>query len=203
MLKRLGIFAILAVCFLMTMTIVGCQIDLDPLAMLIKPPIEPPPKEKTFKEQLVEGSWRMVTTLDGEDLNTAAQIAADGFAVEADLPVGSFKGTLSQNSLRFDNAGKTTWIFGIKFSNPNNPEDWFLDSVVTAKGSYWIGEDSGSSALLTLSFTEGSTEILFVNGNREEVPDIPDEMRGNVAKDVRASINGDQLRVGNIIAERN
>lgn len=200
MFKHLGRFAILAVClFAMTMAIVGCGGDEDD-----PPPIIDPPggeKQKTFKEQLTEGSWRIVANADGGSINVGAQEFADDIAATFGAPAGALKGTISQNSLRFDNAGKATWIMGVKISEPGNPEEPF-EIIYTFKGPYWILEDSGSSAIMTLSFTEASGQF---KGLAEEVDGekIPlDEFLGDVIENERASINGDQLRMGSMIAER-
>ena len=201
MFKRLGRFAVLAVClFAIAIVMVGCGGDDDP------PPIingggGGGGQVKTFKQQLTEGSWRIVANADGGSVNVASQMVADGFAVGIGLPAGSFKGTTSQNSLRFNDAGKATWIWGVKLSDPGNPEDSF-EIIYTLKGPYWIAEDSGSSALMTLSFTESSAQVksLAEEVDGEEIP--VDELLGDVIENERAAINGDQLRMGSMIAER-
>ena len=201
MFKRLGRFAVLAVClFAIVIVMVGCGGDDDP------PPITGGGgggggKEKTFNQQLTEGSWRIVANADGKSINAAAQVSADNLAAMLGAPAGALKGTTSQNSLRFNDAGKATWIWGLKISEPGNPEEPF-EMIFTFKGSYWIAEDSGSSALMTLSFTESSVQF---KGIAEEVDgeEIPvDELLGDVIENERASINGDQLRMGRLIAER-
>ena len=191
MFKRLGTFAVLAVClFAIVIVMGGCGGDEDrPL----------PPTEKTFKEQLTEGSWRMVANAAGENINVGAQDAADAIAATIGAPAGALKGTVSQNSLRFDNAGKATWIMGVKISEPGNPEEPF-ELIYTLKGPYWIREDSGSSAIMTLSFTEGSAQMKTDVEVLEAA--VPAEFLGDVIEDERASINGDQLRMGSMIAER-
>ena len=159
-------------------------------------------QEKTFKQQLTEGSWRMVATADGKSINAAAQVSADGFAIGLGFAAGDLKGTTSQNSLRFNDAGKATWIWGVKLSDPGDPAGDSFEIIYTLKGPYWLGEDSGSSALMTLSFTESSAQF---KGLAEEVDgvEIPvDELLGDVIENERAAINGDQLRMGFMIAER-
>ena len=202
MFKRLGRFAVLAVClFAIAIVMVGCGGD------EVDPPITGGGsggggQVKTFKEQLVGGSWRIVASTDGESINVIAQSAADGFAIGLGFAAGDLKGTISQNSLRFDNAGKVTWIMGVKLSDPGDPAGDSFELIYTLKGAYWIGEDEGSSALMTLSFTEGSAQF---KGLAEEVDgeEIPvDEFLGDVLENERAAINGDQLRMGSMIAER-
>ena len=199
MFKRLGRFAVLAVClFAIAIVMVGCGGDDDP------PPITGGGgggggQVKTFKQQLTEGSWRMVTNVDGETINGLAQEFADGFAIGLGFPAGSLKGTMSQNSLRFNDAGKATWILGIKVSEPGNPEEPF-EMIFTLKGPYFLSEDSGSSALMTFSLTESSIQV---KGVGEEVEAPVDELLGDFFTDERASINGDQLRIGQMLLERN
>lgn len=180
------------------MVMVGCGGDDDD-------PPPPPPDEtvKTFKQQLTAGSWRMVANADGVSINAAAQVVADNFAIGLGFAAGDLKGTISQNSIQFDDAGKATWIMGVKLSDPadpGNPDSFEL--IYTLKGSYWITEDSGSSALMTLSFTEGSFQFKGLDEEVDGEEISVDELLGDVINNERAAINGDQLRMGSMIAER-
>ena len=207
MFKRLGIFAILAVC-LFAIAMVGCgNGDDEDEKKIVVPPVEET-KEKTFKEQLVGSSWRMVTNADGVSINAAGQAFADEFA--QGIGIGfPLKGTMTENSLRFDNSGKGTFNFGVRISNPNDPADSFEISM-SFKGPYFVDEDSGSSATMSLSFTEVVAFKLEADGDAWE----PDEdereafaaeagIFGDFFTDERASINGDQLRIGQMLLERN
>ena len=202
MFKHLGTFAILAVClFAIVIVMGGCNGDKDDPPPIVGPSTEET-KEKTFKEQLVGSSWRVTTNADGVSVNTVAQGVAEGFAQFIGWP-GDIKGTMSQNSLRFDTSGKASWTFGIKTFPPDDPEDTF-EIIYALKGPYFISEDSGSSATITLSFTEGEAKF---KGGGEEL-DLPEEsaeeagMLGDFFTDARASINGDQLRIGQMLLER-
>ena len=203
MFKRLGRFAVLAVClFAIVIVMVGCGGDDDP------PPITGGGgggggQVKTFKQQLTEGSWRIMVGTDGTSLDAEAQAMADEIAGGP----GLLKGTMSQNSLRFDDAsGKLTWILGFKISDRAAPADT-LEMIITLKGPYFISEDLGSSATMTLAITEAAAEMKVlgadVNVPAEVQQELADQFLGEVAEDSRASINGDQLRIGQMLLERN
>ena len=189
MFNRLGIFAILAVClFAIVIVMGGCGNGDDENG---PPLIET--AEETFKEQLVEGEWRVVSFND-EHVETFVQELED--EISQDLGF-QFKGTEFQNSFRFSGSGTTTWELGIKLSLPDVIEFRFL---FTIKGSYFVNEDSGSSAIMSLSFTEIAAQL---DGEDFDVPERTLGVFHDVAHDGRASINGDQLRIGDSLLERN
>ena len=204
MFKHLGIFAVLAVCLFAIVIVMGGCNGGDNGG--VDKPIDPPDdsKEKTFKEQLTEGSWRMVSNADGVLINAAAQEMAEGFAQIVGF-AGAIKGTVTENRLRFDaNSGKASWNFALKMFPPDDPEDSF-ELVYALKGPYFISEESGSSATMTFSITEADAKA---KGGGEEF-DIPGDFAeeagifGDFFADERASINGDQLRIGQMLLERN
>lgn len=163
-------------------------------------PLPPPIEKKSFKTQLVEGSWRTVVSTAGVALDEVTQKLADGFTQIVRKPL---TGRVSQNSLRFENSGKVVMIYGIELSPVNDPAD-MLEFVYTFKGSYWISEDSGSSATTTLSFTEDALNIkpenealYLIKTDYEEKSNPP----GDVITDERVSINENQLRLGRLVAE--
>ena len=172
MFRYLGTFVVLAVCFFaIAIVMVGCGDDDKPPMTL--PPMEET-EEETFKEQLVEGSWRVVSW-EGESLGAMTEF---------------------QNSLRFANSGEITWRWDTSFSNSDLGEIKFL---MTRKGSYFVSEDSGSSAIMSLSFTES---VVQVQGRGENF-EAEGHQFGDIAGNTRASINGDQLCIGDSLFERN
>ena len=205
MFKRLGIFAVLAVClFAIVIVMVGCGGDDDP-----PPPPPPPPmeEEKTFKEQLTEGSWRMVANADGTSVNAAAQVVADELSQEVGFPL---KGTMAQNSLRFEDSGKATLSWGVSIFPPDDPADSFEMSM-TLKGPYFVNEESDISATMSLSFTEVAAFNLKFGGEEADLAEaaggeeaLAEEagLFGDFFTNERASINGDQLRIGQMLLER-
>ena len=206
--KHLGTFALLAVClFAIVIVMGGCGGDED----------DPPgttgttgttetteTTEKTFKEQLVEGSWRTVSNADGERMDSIAKTAAALFSQLFGEPM---TGKLSQNSLRFENSGKVTQTYGIELATVANPAD-ILELVYTFKGSFWIIEDEGSSAIMTMSLTEQKISVVHDDADVAAIwQDIidaedPGDAPGDVLDEERAAINGDQLRLGGLVAER-
>ena len=198
MFRYLGRFGILAVClFAIVIVMGGCNGDEDDPPPIVVPPTEET-KEKTFKEQLVGSSWRMVANTDGVSVNAAAQATADGMAGGP----GLFNGTATQNSVRFDNAGKVTIILGFKISDRAAPAD-ALEMIFTLKGPYFISEDS---ATITLAITEAAVEVKIQNEDFDLPPEvqqeIADQFLGEVAENSPAAINGDQLRIGQMLLER-
>ena len=198
MFRQFGRFAPLALClFALVIAMGSCGGDDDDTT---NPPIELP-KEKTFKEQLVESSWRPVSNATGKKIDALAQELADIFAQDLGVPA---TGRMSQNSLRFDTSGNVNWTYEVNI-NVDDPAGLVetLKIGYTLKGSYWISEDFGSAATITLSFTEVDVQALL-NG---EVFNVPagtgniNEVR-DILNEERASINGNQLRLGKLIAER-
>lgn len=200
--KHLGRFAVLAVCFFaIAIVMVGCGGDDDP-------PIVPPPpeetKEKTFKEQLVEGSWRTLLNGSGESLDSVAKAAGDEFSQIFGEPM---TGRISQNNLRFENSGKVTMTYGVKLAPAADPAN-ALELIYKFTGSYWIIEDLGSSATMTLSLTEIDVSVAHDDADVaaifQEILDAEDfgGLTGDLLNEERAAINGDQLRLGEMNAER-
>ena len=192
MFKHLERFALLAVCLLAIVIVMGsCGRD--------DPPIEPP-KEKTFKEQLVsEGPWRVVS-LEGDRIETFAQGLADGISLTFGLGVGIFETREDQNSLRFDTSGEITWNYETTIFL-DRPDEGIRVSF-TIKGPYFVNEDSGSSATLSLSFTEADAEFRVDDEAVDLSEEVEEAFFGDIADDERASINGDQLRIGDSLFER-
>ena len=216
MFRYLGRFGVLAVClFAIVLVMGGCNREDPPPDKPVEIVTPPPPvvvEEKTFKEQLVEGQWRMVHLdvkngarfVDPDGLVVLAKDWADTFTRALGLP---YTGRVSQNSLRFEDSGKVVIILGCAIiSDPGLPE---LGLILTMKGSYQIAVDLGSSATITLSITEvvwdvkpdaGGAKLAELEFNiNDEIGGAP----GEVIRNGRGSIDGDQLRLGSdIIAER-
>ena len=196
MFRQLGTFAVLALClFAIVIAMGSCGPDDPP-----PPPIEPPPPP-TFKEQLVsEGPWRVIS-LEGERIERLAQELADGFSLGF-FGFHLLEAREAQNSLRFDTSGDITWNWELELFLPEFPDDSFRLRL-TIKGPYFVTEDSESSATMSLSFTEIIDAQVRVD---DEVADVSEEAEGlifgDIADDERASINGDQLRIGNSLFER-
>ena len=154
-----------------------------------------PPTPPTFKEQLVsEGPWRVVS-LEGEKLETVLQGIEDELSQDQGF---NFKGTENQNSLRFDTSGKITWKWEVTFSLPDVLD---VRILFTIKGPYFVTEDSGSSATMTLSFAEADVQA-WIDDEAFDIGNLGDNLFGDLADDERASINGDQLRIGDSLFER-
>ena len=207
--KHLGTFAILAVClFAIVIVMGGCNGGEGETGTTgtttTTTTTLPETKEKTFKEQLVGSSWRLVSNADGERMDSIAKVAADTFSPIVGEPM---TGKLSQNSLRFENSGKVTMTYGIELAPVANPAD-ILELVYTFKGSFWILEDEGSSAIMTMSLTEQKISVVHDDADvaaiLQDIIDAedPGDAPGDVFDEERAAINGDQLRLGSLVAER-
>lgn len=195
MFRHLGRFALLALCLFALVIAMGSCGDDDPPP----PPIEPLPKEKTFKEQLVESSWRPVSNASGDAIDDVAQEVAELLTLELGIPL---TGRVSQNSLRFQTSGKVNWTYGVNISSDDPGDAGEIVYTYAIKGSYWIIEDFGSSATMTLSLTEVDAQgKVRVDGEEADL-DLDVSAPGDVLDEERASINGNQLRLGKMIAER-
>ena len=136
--------------------------------------------------------------LNGDNLGTVVQEIADELSQDLGF---QFKSTEFKNSLRFDDSGALTWKWGVKFSLPDllDMRIWF-----TIKGPYFVYEDSGSSAIMSLSFTEFAIEGQVDGEDIDTAEDLERRasgLFGDLADDERASINGDQLRIGDSLFE--
>ena len=162
----------------------------------------PPPKEKTFKEQL-EGEWSITKgALSNGSIvpDITDELAQAGWFV---IPSRFF-----YNRLQFDSSGKVVLIYYVQYVNaiPRVGVDIpKLELTYTLKGSYAISDDSGTSATMTLSFADLALDVKPGNGNWVLPRDLINggplaDFLGDVLNKERVSINGDELRLGQIIA---
>ena len=163
-----------------------------------------PPKEKTFKEQL-EGEWS-ITKGALSDASIVPDIT-DEFAQAGWFVIPSL---FFYNTLQFDASGEVVLIYYVQYVNVI-PQVGVninkLELTYTVKGSYELANDSGTSATMTLSFATLDLDVKPAGGNwvlpRAVINGGPlAAFLGNVLNKERVSISGDELRLGQITAER-
>lgn len=169
----------------------------------VEEPPPPPPKTPTFKEQL-EGDWYI--TAGALSTDSIVPEITDSFTKAGWFVIPSI---FFSNRLQFESSGKVVLTYRVGYVNALPPGGGAIDNVdftYTLKGSYWIADDSGTSATMTLSFTDFEFESNPA-GNWAFPKDVRNggslaAFLGDVLNAERAAINGDQLSVGQIIATR-
>ena len=164
--------------------------------------VVPPP---TFKEQL-EGEWRITKgPLSLQDVTDELEQAG----WDAALPAAGLG-----KDLQFESSGKVVLIYVARYFAAFPPGGG-LDAIelvltYTLKGSYEIADDAGNSATMTLSLTDLELDVwsddAWPNVNWNLPKNLIDggpfaDLLGDVLNKERVEINGDELRLGEIIAK--
>ena len=207
MFRHLGRFAVLALClFAIVIAMGSCGGD-DTDEEEVEVEIEKPPTAEELFERQLRGDWE-VREFNGKTLETNAQDIGTRFA-HRELIQPTF-GTWSQVRIR---GGSVDWKWNIQIERSDLPEidDRKRESfscTFQIFGFYSIKEESGSSGssaiIGTLSFHQVDR---FCNGIPHRDQKIPREwieelILGDVVVDERASINGNQFRIGDFLFEK-
>ena len=168
--------------------------------------VVPPP---TFKEQL-EGEWRI--TKGPLSIQVSIQDVTDELKQAGWDPALTAAGL--GKDLQFESSGKVVLIYLARYFvaiPPGVPDAIGLVLTYTLKGSYEIADDAGNSATMTLSFTEWELDVWSDDGWPNVNWNLPRNLinggpfanlLGDVLNKERVEINGDELRLGETIAER-
>ena len=165
--------------------------------------VVPPP---TFKEQLKGEWWITKGPLSLQDVTDELKQAGWDILIPT---AGLGK------DLQFESSGKVVLIYVARYFLIDPPGGG-LDAIelvltYTLKGSYELADDSGSSATMTLSFTDLELDVWSddgwpnVNWNlpKNLIDGVPfADLLGDVLNKERVEINGDELRLGQITANR-
>ena len=166
--------------------------------------VVPPP---TFKQQLL-GQWHITKGPWDVSIQDVTDELRAGWADGLGLiqPVG-----YGQN-LQFESSGKVVLIYrAIYWVAGVGPDVFELVLTYTLKGSYEIADDAGNSATMTLSLTDLEVDVWSDDGWPNVNWNLPKnlidggpfaDLLGDVLNKERVEINGDELRLGEIIAER-
>ena len=165
--------------------------------------VVPPP---TFKEQL-EGEWRITKGPDVSLQDVTDELEQAGW--DALLPAAGLG-----EDLQFESSGKVNLIYLARYFLVNPPGGGLdaigLVLIYTLKGSYEIADDAGNSATMTISLKDLELDVWSDDGWPNVNWNLPKNLidggpfanlLGDVLNKERVEINGDELRLGEIIAE--